>query len=597
LLYQVVRFEPKAFFQRRPDGKGGWIWNLQGVEPVLYHLPRVAGAISAGQTVYICEGEKDADNLHLIGLCGTTSPMGAGKWRDTYSQALQGATVVILPDQDEPGRNHAARVVRSLNSKAKSIKVIDLPGPGKDISDWLESGGTGEQLLRIVAETPQADVQQPGAPEHFQLTSLSDLLKEPDEEIAYIWENTLIKGGLSILVAKPKVGKSTLARNLALAVARGDPAFMDRTIVDSGPVVYLALEEKRSEVKRHFVRMGATADLPIFIHTGSAPEQAIEELRKAIIRSQAHLAIVDPLQRLVRIRDLNDYSAVSLGLEPLLQIARETGCHLLLIHHATKGIARDGGDGILGSTAIFGSVDCALIMKRTESHRTIESIQRYGEDMPRIVLKFDAVTGLTGSGGTLAEAEETECEEAILELLSDHEMAEKEIKEGISDHKGGMVSKILRLLCQEGRIRRQGQGKKGAPYIYTLVSAPYQDAGDVGDSGDKHVEIPSIPTIFNQVCLPLKNAGDKNDDLDQNSAAVPKTGAPPDLREAILGMPVDEVIASWRAAGAPAIPLVPGENCTSLDVLLSHPDCKERDLKAVRSWLDTLPPTDLFLEK
>jgi len=116
---------------------------------------------------------------------------------------------------------------------------------------------------------------------------------EPDEDIAYLWENTLIKGGLSILVAKPKVGKSTLARNLALAIAKGEASFLGRNISGSGPVVYLALEEKRSEVKKHFERMGATENLPIFIHTGSAPEQAIVELREAVIESKALLAVVD----------------------------------------------------------------------------------------------------------------------------------------------------------------------------------------------------------------------------------------------------------------------------------------------------------------
>ena len=339
----------------------------------------------------------------------------------------------------------------------------------------------------------------------FHLTSLSDLLKEPDEDIAYLWQDTLIKGGLSILVAKPKVGKSTLARNLAYALAKGEPSFLGKNITGSGSVVYLALEEKRSQVKKHFERMGATENLPIFIHTGSAPEQAIEELRKAVIESKAILAIVDPLQRLIRIKDLNDYSSVSLALEPLMQIVRETNCHILLIHHANKGIAREGGDSILGSTAIFGSVDCALIMRRSESYRTIESIQRYGEDLPRTVLAFDVLTGLTNSGGSLEEVEVAECGKAVLALL-DHEMTEKDIKEGITDYKGGTVSKSLRLLCQDGKIQRTGLGKKGDPYLYKVIK-------NDGDSGDMYIEIPTIPTISAErgtTAIYAQNTGDDN---------------------------------------------------------------------------------------
>ena len=117
----------------------------------------------------------------------------------------------------------------------------------------------------------------------IHLILLSDLLKEPDEDIAYLWQDILIKGGLSIPVAKPKVWKSTLARNLAYALAKGEPSFLGKNITGSGPIVYLALEEKRSQVKKHFERMGATENLPIFIHTGSPPEQAIEGLRKAAI--------------------------------------------------------------------------------------------------------------------------------------------------------------------------------------------------------------------------------------------------------------------------------------------------------------------------
>lgn len=96
LLYQVVCYEPKAFSQRRPDGNGGYIHNLQGIEQVLYRLPDVMQAAKDGQCIYICEGEKDADNLHTIGLCGTTAPMGAGKWRESYTQTLAGADVVII---------------------------------------------------------------------------------------------------------------------------------------------------------------------------------------------------------------------------------------------------------------------------------------------------------------------------------------------------------------------------------------------------------------------------------------------------------------------------------------------------------------------
>ncbi len=158
LLYQVVRYEPKSFKQRRPDGKGEYIYNLQGIEPVLYRLPDIKIAHTISAPIFVVEGEKDVDALFNIGLYATTSPMGAGKWKDAYSDELKGVDVIILPDKDAPGRKHAAQVAQSLSGKAASLKVIDLPDRDghsiKDVSDWLEAGGTKEQLLEMFDAHP-----------------------------------------------------------------------------------------------------------------------------------------------------------------------------------------------------------------------------------------------------------------------------------------------------------------------------------------------------------------------------------------------------------------------------------------------------------
>ena len=156
LLYQVVRFFPKGFRQRRPTRGSGWTWNLQGVHRVLYRLPEMVAA-PTDQPVLVCEGEKDADALCRLDLVATTCPGGAGKWRDDYSASLQGRQVVILPDNDEPGRKHAEQVAASLQGVAASVKVVSLPGlPAKgDVSDWLAAAGTKEDLLRLVGEAPE----------------------------------------------------------------------------------------------------------------------------------------------------------------------------------------------------------------------------------------------------------------------------------------------------------------------------------------------------------------------------------------------------------------------------------------------------------
>jgi putative DNA primase/helicase len=154
LLFQVVRFEPKDFRPRRPSGDG-WIWNLGDVRRVLYRLPDLLAA-KPDEPVFVVEGEKDVDTLVRLGLCATTSPGGAGKWRPEYSKALDDRQVVILPDNDEPGRKHAADVTQALAGRAASVTVVELPGlpPKGDVSDWLAKGGTTAALLSMVETAP-----------------------------------------------------------------------------------------------------------------------------------------------------------------------------------------------------------------------------------------------------------------------------------------------------------------------------------------------------------------------------------------------------------------------------------------------------------
>ena len=158
LLYQVVRMVPKDFRQRKPKAGGGWDWSLKGVKRVLYRLRELLAAVLT-TIVFVVEGEKDADNLVKRGLVATCNAGGAddgkgSKWLRDFNQYFKGRRVVILPDKDKPGRKHAQHVAAGLQGIATEIKVVELPGDGKDVSDWFEAGGTAEELLRIVEAEP-----------------------------------------------------------------------------------------------------------------------------------------------------------------------------------------------------------------------------------------------------------------------------------------------------------------------------------------------------------------------------------------------------------------------------------------------------------
>jgi putative DNA primase/helicase len=165
LLSQAVRKGPvKRFHQRAPDGNGGWKvgpdgkWTIKGVRLVPYRLPELISA--APETdIYIVEGEKDVDNLRAIDCIGTCNPMGAGKWRTEFAEYFHGRNVVILPDNDETGRDHAIDVAANLAPVAACVRILELPGlPEKgDVSDWLAAGGTREQLEQLAAAAPAFD--------------------------------------------------------------------------------------------------------------------------------------------------------------------------------------------------------------------------------------------------------------------------------------------------------------------------------------------------------------------------------------------------------------------------------------------------------
>ena len=219
LLFQVVRFEPKSFSQRRPFDNG-FVWGLtddwyqkntqsnnyykmkdaspdkttaphpdavwfNAIEPVLYRLPELMQGIDSGKTIFICEGEKDAENLAALGFIATTCSMGAGKWRNAYTKTLQGCReAVVLADKDEPGRTHAEAIAKELYLAGIPVKILEMPdiggAPIKDISDWLMAGGTREAFLEILRKCPDwAPPQQDSTPSIPQ--ELQDLINQYGE--------------------------------------------------------------------------------------------------------------------------------------------------------------------------------------------------------------------------------------------------------------------------------------------------------------------------------------------------------------------------------------------------------------------------------
>lgn len=226
LLYQVVRYIPKDFRQRRPDGAGGWVWKLDGVRRVVYGLPALKGCDS----VLVVEGERDVETLAAHGFAATTNAGGAGKWIDDYSQQLKAAgvrTVTILPDNDPPGQQHAEQVATSCHAAGMTARIVSIPGlaPKGDVSDWFQQGHTGEECRALLSKAPPLQGLTPIADAVASLldsldTAAPTFMSTPFPNLNRLLCGGLVPGELYYLAAKGGEGKSALAIELARYISK-----------------------------------------------------------------------------------------------------------------------------------------------------------------------------------------------------------------------------------------------------------------------------------------------------------------------------------------------------------------------------------------
>jgi putative DNA primase/helicase len=347
LLYQTVRFDPKDFRQRRPDGVGGWAWNLGHTRRVPYHLPLALAAITAGLTIFVVEGEKDVQRLENAGLVATTNALGAGKWSEELAQALAGAHLVIIPDNDTPGRTHAAQVAALCEGKAASIKVLMLEGiPEKgDVSDWLGKHNA-EELAKLAEQAaPWSDGQL------LELETASYSTWEDTAEllgpIEWDWPGWLPRGFVTMVASASGVGKSLLALRLADCYLRFQE-WPDGTPVEGdlgGAVLWLEGEAAQA---MNLQRANAWG-LPIsgILNPFKDPFEAVlladPEKRAAIkavaARDEVRLIVVDSLSG-VNGGDENAARMLEM-VRFLAELARDTNKALLLLHHLRKRSERD----------------------------------------------------------------------------------------------------------------------------------------------------------------------------------------------------------------------------------------------------------------
>ena len=239
-----MRFDPKAFRQRRPDGKGGWIWGLNGTRMVPFHLPQLIEAVASERPIIIVEGEKDVLTAESLGLVATTNPGGAGKWRDEYDQHFTGADVIIVPDNDAVGTEHAQDVATHIKKVAHRWRTVSLPA--KDLSLWVESGGTREQFdLLVVHKAPPELAEEAPRTAPAEPIRLADVFTflgdQPATAPRELIKKLLPAEGVAITGGQPSGGKTFAEIHKAVCLATTRP-FFGHPIVERVGTVFVAAE-------------------------------------------------------------------------------------------------------------------------------------------------------------------------------------------------------------------------------------------------------------------------------------------------------------------------------------------------------------------
>jgi len=380
LLFQVVRKAGKRFLQRRPDGDGGWIWQLSGVRRVPYRLPELLAAPEAAP-VYLVEGEKDVERLVAEGLVATTNPGGAGKWgmvADSAAVVLRGRDVVVIGDADDAGASHAAEVVLNLHGIARSVRLTVCPKPHKDVSDLLEAGGGIHQLITVddTAE-PEPSTMAPASHPADELAPRLpfDEIWTPNTSIELVVPAMGIAPGPPHLVTGSwYTGKTLYLLSMGLAVAAGRDVFgVHRT--QSGRWAHFDHEMGRRHVKRYLqrVRMGLVIDIDELRERMSL--HVLPRLNLRTTEALDHycylldgfaLATIDPLRAAVPGVDENK-SEFREYLDMLAGVSDRTGCSIVVLHHGgkpTDGASRRNTGR--GTSAIDDAVQTKFVLTAQE---------------------------------------------------------------------------------------------------------------------------------------------------------------------------------------------------------------------------------------
>jgi AAA domain len=360
----------------------GW----QAKKPEGYRVVPYIGSIDpfdrelADDWIYWPEGEKDCDTLGNINFPAFTFG-GCSDLPQDASNYLNARLIVILADNDSPGRAHADKKAELANrAGAQSVKVLhfpDLPEHG-DVSDFLASGGTREELMERVEAAPEWHPVNTHTPRATHGTHGLIVRRASDivpEKVEPLWPGRLWRGKHTCFAGEPGTGKSQLLLFIAAAVTTGREWPCGEGKAPIGSVIILSAEDGEADtIVPRLIAAGADRKR---ISTVAAVQSEDGKGRRAfnlqadlqlledeITRSgDVALVIIDPVSSYLGKADSHKNSEVRGVLEPISEMAARTRVAIASVTHFSKYNAATTTKALhrfIGSIAFVGAPRAAF---------------------------------------------------------------------------------------------------------------------------------------------------------------------------------------------------------------------------------------------